>query len=83
VEEVAYETIFGGSFFGPDGLSARAAAPVVDGTLDASYGAPIAVQGVQTQFGDANPPGSSAAVSWMLAMPRFRRPAVSDAHGQP
>ncbi len=33
------------------------AAPTVDGTLDGSYGAAIAVQGVQTQFGDANPPG--------------------------
>jgi hypothetical protein len=39
-------------------LSARAAAPAVDGTLDASYGSPIVVQAVQTQFGDANPPGS-------------------------
>jgi hypothetical protein len=34
------------------------AAVVVDGTLDAAYGAPIVVQTVQTQFGDANPPGS-------------------------
>jgi len=31
---------------------------VVDGTLDGSYGAPIVVQTVQTQFGDANPPGN-------------------------
>lgn len=46
------------AFLGLMALSARAAAPVVDGTLDASYGAPIVVQGVQTQFGDANPPGS-------------------------
>lgn len=33
-------------------------AQVIDGTRDASYGAPIAVQTVQTQFGDANPPGN-------------------------
>ena len=39
--------------------SASAAAPVVDGTLDGSYGAALAVQGVQTQFGDAGvPPGN-------------------------
>jgi hypothetical protein len=30
----------------------------VDGTLDADYGPALAVQGVQTGFGDANPPGS-------------------------
>jgi hypothetical protein len=30
----------------------------VDGTRDVGYGAPKAVQAVQTQFGDANPPGS-------------------------
>lgn len=30
----------------------------VDGTLDAGYGAPITVQTVDTQFGDASPPGS-------------------------
>lgn len=39
--------------------SGTLAAPVVDGTLDAEYGAPLAVQTVQTQFGDANPPGST------------------------
>jgi hypothetical protein len=38
--------------------SASAAAPVVDGTLDASYGPAIAVQAAPTGFGDANPPGS-------------------------
>lgn len=30
----------------------------VDGTVDAAYGPAIVVQTVQTQFGDANPPGS-------------------------
>jgi hypothetical protein len=34
------------------------AVPVVDGTSDAEYGAPISVQTTQTNFGDANPPGS-------------------------
>lgn len=34
------------------------AAPIVDGTRDAAYGSPIVVQTVQTQFGDANPPGN-------------------------
>jgi PEP-CTERM motif-containing protein len=34
------------------------AVPTVDGTRDAEYGPPIVVQAVQTQFGDANPPGS-------------------------
>jgi len=34
------------------------AAPVVDGTTDVDYGAALAVQTVQTGFGDANPPGS-------------------------
>lgn len=34
------------------------AQPVVDGTRDALYGPPVAVQSVQTGFGDANPPGS-------------------------
>ena len=38
--------------------SASAAWPVVDGTLDASYGPAIAVQAAPTGFGDANPPGS-------------------------
>ncbi|MCA9235584.1 MAG: PEP-CTERM sorting domain-containing protein [Planctomycetales bacterium] len=32
------------------------AAPTVDGTLDGSYGAPYAVQTVQTNFGDASDP---------------------------
>lgn len=41
------------------GAAASAAiAQVIDGTRDASYGAPIAIQTVQTQFGDANPPGN-------------------------
>ena len=35
-----------------------ASAQVVDGTRDASYGGALAVQTVQTQFGDANPPGN-------------------------
>lgn len=35
-----------------------ALAIVVDGTRDAAYGSPLAVQTVQTQFGDANPPGA-------------------------
>lgn len=35
-----------------------ASAVVVDGTRDASYGSPISVQTVQTEFGDALPPGS-------------------------
>ena len=34
------------------------AAPVVDGTRDAEYGVAVAVQAVETQFGDANPPGN-------------------------
>src|SRR5437764_1394374 len=34
------------------------AVPVVDGTRDAEYGAALAVQAVQTGFGDANPPGA-------------------------
>lgn len=38
--------------------AALAYAQTVDGTRDAVYGAPVAVQTVQTQFGDANPPGS-------------------------
>ena len=39
-------------------LTTRVSAIIVDGTLDAEYGPAIAVQTVQTQFGDANPPGS-------------------------
>jgi hypothetical protein len=34
------------------------AVPTVDGTRDAEYGPALAVQGVQTGFGDANPPGA-------------------------
>jgi hypothetical protein len=34
------------------------AIPVVDGSRDAEYGAAVSVQTTQTQFGDANPPGS-------------------------
>ncbi len=33
------------------------AVPTVDGTRDAEYGPPIVVQAVETQFGDAAPPG--------------------------
>src|SRR5205814_7996722 len=33
-------------------------APIIDGSRDAEYGAPIVVQQTQTGFGDANPPGS-------------------------
>jgi hypothetical protein len=40
------------------GGGAALAQPVVDGTRDALYGPPIAVQSVQTGFGDANPPGA-------------------------
>ncbi|MBC7834140.1 MAG: hypothetical protein H7Y88_03450 [Phycisphaerales bacterium] len=36
------------------GLAAAANAQVVDGTAEGLYGAPLAVQNVQTQFGDAN-----------------------------
>jgi hypothetical protein len=39
-------------------VSASALAQVVDGSLDGAYGAARAVQRVDTQFGDANPPGS-------------------------
>jgi hypothetical protein len=35
------------------------AAPTLDGTRDAEYGSPAAVQTVQTQFGDGNPNGGS------------------------
>lgn len=35
-----------------------ALAIVVDGTRDAGYGSPLAVQTVQTEFGDAIPPGA-------------------------
>jgi hypothetical protein len=35
------------------------AAPTVDGTRDGEYGSAVAVQTVQTQFGDANPNGGS------------------------
>ena len=39
-------------------LALPASAVIVDGTRDGAYGAPVAVQAVQTQFGDANPPGN-------------------------
>jgi hypothetical protein len=40
-------------------MAAPASAQItVDGTVDASYGAAKAVQAVDTNFGDANPPGS-------------------------
>jgi hypothetical protein len=45
-------------FIGLAATAARAAAPVVDGTLDASYGPALSVQTNPTGFGDANPPGS-------------------------
>lgn len=35
------------------------AAPTLDGTRDASYGSPLSVQTVETNFGDANPNGGS------------------------
>lgn len=35
------------------------AAPMLDGSRDAAYGSPRAVQTVQTQFGDGNPNGGS------------------------
>ena len=38
--------------------SSTIAAPVVDGTRDLDYGAPVSVQTTQTQFGDAAPPGA-------------------------
>lgn len=37
-------------------LGASAQAITIDGTVDAGYGAPIAVQTVETQFGDASDP---------------------------
>ena len=39
--------------------SGALALPAVDGTRDAEYGPALAVQTVQTQFGDANPNGGS------------------------
>ena len=36
--------------------AAQAVPPVIDGTLDALYGAPLAVQTVETQFGNATDP---------------------------
>lgn len=44
-------------FGAAEGVS-HAASITVDGTLDPGYGPAIAVQTVQTQFGDASPPGS-------------------------
>jgi len=41
------------ALFASHAAVAAAQAPVVDGTLDAVYGAPVAVQSVQTGFGDA------------------------------
>lgn len=42
------------------GMAAGVAnAQVIDGTVDGSYGAPLSVQTVQTQFGDANPNNGS------------------------
>jgi hypothetical protein len=38
--------------------SPAAATITVDGTLDGAYGSALAVQTVQTQFGDATPPGA-------------------------
>ena len=40
-------------------MAAPASAQItVDGTLDGAYGSPIVVQSVETQFGDASPPGN-------------------------
>ena len=39
--------------------SAAFAAPTLDGFRDGAYGAPLAVQSVQTQFGDGMPDGGS------------------------
>ncbi|MEM9753464.1 MAG: PEP-CTERM sorting domain-containing protein [Planctomycetota bacterium] len=41
------------------GLAGGASAQVIDGTVDAAYGAPLAVQSVQTQFGDASDPAGT------------------------
>ncbi|MEM1026685.1 MAG: PEP-CTERM sorting domain-containing protein [Planctomycetota bacterium] len=38
------------------GIAGGASALVIDGTVDAGYGAPLAVQTVQTSFGDASDP---------------------------
>lgn len=46
------------SLFGLSMLATAGLAQVVDGSLDGAYGAARAVQTVQTQFGDANPPGN-------------------------
>jgi hypothetical protein len=40
-------------------MAAPTSAQIVDGTKDAGYGAALAVQTVETQFGDANPDGGS------------------------
>jgi hypothetical protein len=40
------------------GLPASASAIVVDGTREVDYGSPLAVQAVETQFGNAAPPGN-------------------------
>jgi hypothetical protein len=40
-------------------MAAPASAQVIDGTRDVVYGAPLAVQTVETQFGDANPNNGS------------------------
>lgn len=40
-------------------MAAPVSAQVIDGTRDAVYGAPIVVQTVETQFGDANPNNGS------------------------
>ncbi|MBI5865679.1 MAG: PEP-CTERM sorting domain-containing protein [Planctomycetes bacterium] len=44
---------------GAGSLVATASAQVLDGTRDGVYGAPVSVQTVETQFGDANPNGGS------------------------
>lgn len=47
------------AMIGTVGLASIAKGQItVDGSLDAAYGPPIAVQTVETQFGNANPPGS-------------------------
>jgi hypothetical protein len=48
------------------------AAPIVDGTLDAEYGPAIVAQLVQTNFGDANPPGNLGGSELDAAYARVR-----------
>src|SRR3989304_2094034 len=57
MEDLLMRLLLGGLLFGLLAIPAWAV-PIVDGTKDAQYGAALAVQTVQTQFGDANPPGN-------------------------